>query len=82
MSDEISKAKKEKRIQADARAIQRQVRIAKSAGMVVEEPHKYAKHHALDCGRPGCNLCSNPRKIWKEKTIQEKRFDQVMVDEV
>jgi hypothetical protein len=82
MSDEYSKAKKAKRIQADERAIQRQVRIAKSAGVVVEEPHKYAKHHALDCGNPGCCLCGNPRKVFKEKTIQEKRFDQSTFEEV
>ena len=22
-----------------------------------------------------CHVCGNPRKHWKEKTIQEKRFD-------
>jgi hypothetical protein len=22
-----------------------------------------------------CHMCGNPRKHWKEKTIQEKRFD-------
>jgi hypothetical protein len=21
-------------------------------------------------------MCANPRKVWKEKTIQEKRFEQ------
>jgi hypothetical protein len=30
----------------------------------------------LDCGNPNCVMCANPRKVWKEKTIQEKRFEQ------
>lgn len=24
-----------------------------------------------------CDMCGNPRKRWKDKTIQEKRFNQV-----
>jgi hypothetical protein len=35
-----------------------------------------SKHHAMDCGQPGCILCGNPRKLFKEKTIQEKSFYQ------
>lgn len=27
-----------------------------------------------------CLMCGNPRKYWKEKTIQEKRFEAVMED--
>jgi hypothetical protein len=30
----------------------------------------------MNCGNPNCHMCGNPRKIWKEKTIQEKRFEQ------
>lgn len=80
MSDEITKAKKAKRIQADLRAMKKQVRIAKSYGMPIIEEHRYNKHHALDCGNPGCPVCSNPRKLYKEKTIQEKRFEQQIYD--
>jgi hypothetical protein len=32
----------------------------------------------MDCGQPGCLLCGNPRKIFKEKTTQEKRMLQDM----
>jgi len=46
----------------------------------VKEPHKFAKHHAMDCGTPGCMMCGNPRKVWKEETIQEKRFKQDEVE--
>jgi hypothetical protein len=35
-----------------------------------------AKHHAMDCGRPGCMMCGNPRKTFKEVTAQEKRLFQ------
>jgi hypothetical protein len=42
----------------------------------VDEPHKFAKHHAMDCGNPKCPVCSNPRKLYKELSIQEKRFFQ------
>jgi hypothetical protein len=80
MSTEQDKLKHSKRIHADETAIKKQVKIAKSHGIEVKEPHKLAKHHALDCGRPGCIMCGNPRKIWKEETIQEKRFKQREVE--
>lgn len=74
--DETTKAKRSKRIHQEETAIAKQVKIAKSKGMEVREPHKLAKHHALDCGQPGCILCSSPRKLFKEKTVQEKSFEQ------
>lgn len=76
MSHELDKEKHSKRLHQEEAAIARQVKIAKSKGMDVKEPHKLAKHHALDCGQPGCMLCGNPRKVFKEKTVQEKRFEQ------
>ena len=30
----------------------------------------------MDCGQPGCMMCGNPRKIFKERTAQEKRLFQ------
>lgn len=65
--------------------IARQVRIAKAHGLTnkdraVKEPHRMAKHHAMDCGKPGCTLCGNPRRNeWNKKdrlTAQEKRLFQ------
>ncbi len=87
MSDEYSKAKKAKRIQADERAIARQVRIAKGYHMnekwkYLEQPHRNHKKHILNCGDPKCAMCGNPRKFFKEKTIQEKKFDQMAFVEV
>ena len=63
-------------------AIARQVRIAKQHGLGfndrhIKEPHRHAKHHAMDCGNPKCYLCGNPRKSHKDKlTVQEKRLYQ------
>jgi hypothetical protein len=62
-------------------AIARQVRIARQHGLGssdrhIKEPHRHAKHHAMDCGQPGCMLCGNPRRIFKERTIQEQRQQQ------
>jgi hypothetical protein len=44
--------------------------------MPVENPHAYAKRSATTCGDSNCVMCGNPRKFFKEKTIQEKRFEQ------
>ena len=80
MSKEEDKVKHSKRIHAEETAIKKQTKIAKSHGLDVKEPHKFANHHALDCGIPGCSLCSNPRKLYKEETIQEKRAKQMKVE--
>jgi hypothetical protein len=76
MSHEEAKFKHSKRLLKDNNAIQKQVKIAKSHGIPVENPHMFAKHHALDCGQPNCVMCASPRKIWKEETIQERRAKQ------
>lgn len=75
MSTEQDKIKKNKRIQKDENAVKKQTKIAKAFGVSVKEPHKFAKHHALDCGNPKCLLCSR-EKIFGEPTMQQKRFDQ------
>ena len=80
MSTEYDKIKHSKRIHAKETAVKKQTKIAKAFGIEVKEPHKFAKHHAMDCGTPGCILCGNPRKVWKEETIQEKRFKQDEVE--
>ena len=75
MSTEQDKFKHSKRLLKDENAVKKQTKIAKSAGLNVREPHKFAKHHALDCGNPKCLLCSS-EKVFGKPTIQEKRFDQ------
>ena len=73
------KFKKSKRRLKTNKVIEKQAKIAKSRGIVHShnQPHRYAKHHALDCGTPNCMLCGNPRKIYKEKTIQERRQEPI-----
>lgn len=76
MSTEQDKIKKSKRIQKDENAIKKQTKIAKTFGVPVKEPHKFAKHHAMNCGNPKCHMCANPRKVFNELTQQEKRLFQ------
>lgn len=78
MSDEDSKVKHSKRMQQKTNHIKKQYRIAKDYGhvMYLNQPHRLAKHRAMDCGIPECAICGNPRRIFEEPTIQEKRFNQ------
>jgi hypothetical protein len=78
VSTEQDKLKNSKRRHADETAINKQVKIAKKHGLTeqdraIKEPHRMVKHHAMDCGQPGCVLCGNPRKLFNELTTQEKR---------
>ena len=81
MSNPDDKVKHSKRLHKEESAVKKQVKIAKAHGLgfndeVIKQPHRLAKHHAMDCGQPECTLCGNPRKTHKEPTIQEKRFNQ------
>jgi len=81
MSNESSRIKNSSRRLRDENAVNRQVKIVKAKGITesnkqVDQPHRLIKHHAMNCGKPNCQLCGNPRKLFKEKTIQEKRFEQ------
>jgi hypothetical protein len=81
MSTEADKFNHSKRLQKNENAVKKQVKIAKAHGLTdkdkaIKEPHRLEKHHAMDCGIPGCMLCGNPRKVWHELTAQEKRMFQ------
>ena len=81
MSKDEDKIKNATRRFNDENAVKKQVKIAKAHGLTnkdkaIKEPHRLAKHHAMDCGQPGCMLCGNPRKVFKERTAQEKRMYQ------
>ena len=82
MSTEQDKIKHSKRLLKEDNAIHKQLQIAKEMGHVghnkfIREPHRLAKHHALDCGNPKCLLCHS-EKVFGHKTIQEQRFEQDM----
>ena len=82
MSKEEDKIKHSKRLHQEENAIKKQIGIAKQHGLIhsdkaIKEPHRLAKHHAMDCGNPECGMCGNPRHIHKHgETKQEKSFNQ------
>jgi len=76
MSTEEDKFKHSKRLLKDDNAVKKQTKIAKTFGVPVREPHKFAKQHAMNCGNPKCVMCGNPRKTFNELTAQEKRLFQ------
>jgi hypothetical protein len=84
MSNDFAKFKNSQRRYKTDVHIARQLAIAKKRGgshpIYNKEPHRLAKHHAMDCGKPGCTLCGNPRRNeWmkkERKTTQERRAMQ------
>jgi hypothetical protein len=81
MSNDLAKFINSRRRHKTDVAIARQVRIAQAHRTFnqrnVAQPHRLAKHHAMDCGNPGCFVCGNPRKTHKDRlTAQEKRLFQ------
>ena len=79
MSNELAKFINSRRRHKTDRAIAKQQQIAKAHGTPVNqyEGHRYAKHHAMDCGNPECYLCGNPRRTHKHTlTAQEQRMYQ------
>lgn len=69
------RTKKSKRLQRTSNAIKKQMRIAKAMGLnhILKQPHRLAKHHALDCGNPKCLVCHSD-KIFHKLTLTEQRF--------
>jgi hypothetical protein len=82
MSTDEDKIKNSMRRHRDDSAVKKQVKIARAHGLTstnkaIKEPHRLAKHHAMDCGNPQCPLCGNPRRTHKDTlTAQEKRLFQ------
>ena len=78
MSDDQAKEQHSKRILQKQNYVKKQTKIAKAHNIEIEpgEEHRFQDHSVMDCGIPNCPICSNPRKIWKEKTIKEKSFEQ------
>lgn len=74
--NEESKFRHSKRILQKKSYVEKQVKIAKQKNVPVDEPHRLQDHAVMNCGNPKCILCKNPRKIFKEKTIKEKSFEQ------
>lgn len=81
MSNDFAKFKNSQRRHKTDVFISRQLKIAKQSlshdARLTKEPHRLAKRHAMDCGKPGCMMCGNPRRneyFKKERrTAQERR---------
>lgn len=74
--DDESKIKHSKRLQQKENHIRKETQIAKQNHIPVDDPHRLAKKSPMNCGNPKCHMCANPRKVWKELTIQEQRHFQ------
>lgn len=55
-----------------ARAVERQLKIARLHKLIGVIKGKFKKKKAMDCGNPRCVVCGNPRKLWKSKPIKEQ----------
>lgn len=77
MEDGGVELKRARRRRLTTNAINRQKRIAKQStwhnSKLLEQPHRMAKHHALDCGNPRCLVCHS-EKVFRKPTIQERKF--------
>lgn len=73
--DEMTKARHSKRILQKETYAKKQAKIAKAYGCTVKSL-KHAETSALTCGNSDCVMCGNPRKTFKELTVQEKSFNQ------
>lgn len=62
--------------------IRKQLEIWQNANREEVEPHYFHKRASMDCGKSGCCLCGNPRRVIGEKTIQEQRADLDDIDEL
>lgn len=87
MSHEEDKIHHSERLHQKETKIKRQLQLAKNYGYhklssvmskmpFMLQPHRHHKTKIFNCGDPKCYMCGNPRKFMKEKTMQEKRFEQ------
>jgi hypothetical protein len=75
MSTDQQRFRHSRRRLNDSNAVKRQLKIAKRAGVVVDQPGRFIKQHALDCGHTQCLVCSG-HKVLGEPGIQQKRLSQ------
>lgn len=82
MSNETAKSARGRRLLQKTRHIARQMQIRKAHSFpnygtpgvpAHETAHRYHKRSGVTCGDSNCAMCGNPRKFFKERTMQEKR---------
>lgn len=82
MSKTEDREQHSRRIHQKQTAIDKNTKVAKQYGIDVSQPHRFAKHHPTNCGVPGCTLCANPRRTFKQKTMQERSANQPMLHDL
>ena len=78
MTQPTDKSVRGRRLLQKNRHIARQVRIRQAhkfsgPNTKVDSPHRYHKVSGVTCGDSRCFMCGNPRKFFKERTMQEQR---------
>lgn len=81
MSDPETRERHSRRLHDEETHIKKRYRLLKEKssflGRKVErQPHRLSKVSGMNCGNPHCVMCMNPRRAWKDDTIQEKSFKQ------
>lgn len=79
MSDEATKVKRSTRKHDTWTVIAKRKKLVKSYGIGKDYSncgHKLSKMNGINCGDPRCIMCANPRKMFKERTLKEKAFDE------
>ncbi len=82
MSDQYAKDKHSRRLHDDETHIKKRAKLIKEKNAyfpnhaVEKEPHRLHKVTGMNCGNKNCVMCGNPRKVFKELTIQEQKFYQ------
>lgn len=70
----MDKDQRRKRIGQKIRHIKRQVGFRQTILKdQTNQPHRYAKVSFCTCGNSKCFMCGNPRKVFGDVTIQEKK---------
>lgn len=86
MTQPTDKSSRGRRIQQKNRHIARQVRIRQAHKFPgintgkIDSSHRYHKKSGVTCGNSNCVMCGNPRKFFKELTMQEQRLMQDIDD--
>lgn len=67
------------------RVIKKRLKVIKQVSPdykeVIEQPHRMAKKHPLDCGNPMCGLCHMHKRTKEPKISVLKRTPNVEYDE-
>lgn len=87
MSSEQQRIQHSRRRYDDVVHIRKRQKLLKAKSILTDEtmrqPHRLHKVNGINCGNSNCVMCGNPRKIFKELSIQERRmYQDVEVEEV